>query len=82
MIKTTSPKNSKKQLKLDRETQIAQKWHDYHTKRNELVSTVSANERKLEGDGFYLYTVSVWFVGGNFKHFDYYSKFDQENKAI
>lgn len=73
---------SKKQLKFDREAQIAKIWHEYHTKRNEQVSTVNASERKLEDDGFYLYKVSVWFIGGNFNCFDYYSKFDQENKAI
>lgn len=80
MIKTTSPKISKKQLKLERENQVAKHWFEYYLNTKHPASSVTVHEAKLESDGFYKYQVSAWMSDGRNHHFEFYTKFNQENK--
>lgn len=79
-------KTTQKQLKLDRELQVVNIWIDYHAKKESsnllFDGNHSATEVKKEKDGFFKYSVSIQVKNGFYLEFEYFTKFDNQNKII
>lgn len=73
---------SKKQLRIERQKQVAESWNETYLNKGKMVERVRATELALEDDGFYKYAVQVFLQDGYLLNFEYFAKANFNNQIM